>query len=71
MGSKKIKTTVNKTKTTVQPSPFDKFIDDQIAREGKNSKRHEDLANHGVTPQQKLNKLYRETPSNRTVWSKK
>ena len=71
MGSKKIKATVNKTKTTVQPSPFDKFIDDQLAREGKNSKRHEELAKQGVTPQQEFNKLYRETPSNRTVWSKK
>jgi hypothetical protein len=71
MGSKKIKTTVSKKQKPVQPSPFDKFIDDQLAREGKNSERHEVLANQGVTPQQEFNKLYRETPSNRTVWSKK
>lgn len=71
MGSKKIKTTVNKKQKVIQPSPFDKFIDDQLAREGKNSKRHAELAEKGVTPQQEFNKLYRETPANRTVWSKK
>ncbi len=52
-------------------SPFDKFLDDQLAREEKNKKRLKAFSEGGVTPQQKYNKLYRENPSNRTVWRKK
>tara|TARA_Y100000591_G_scaffold322232_1_gene338310 strand:- start:377 stop:601 length:225 start_codon:yes stop_codon:yes gene_type:complete len=53
------------------PSPFDKFINDQLRREEAVRKNQEKFVNHGETPQQKYNKLYRENPSNRTVWSKK
>ena len=52
-------------------SPFDKFLDDQLAREEKNKKSLKAFSEGGVTPQQKYNKLYRENPSNRTVWRKK
>ena len=52
-------------------SPFDKFLDDQLAREEKNKKRLKAFSEGGVTPQQKYNKLYRENPSNRTMWRKK
>jgi len=50
---------------------FDKFIDDQLKREQKNIQRHEALVEHGETPQQKYNRLYRENPVNKTVWRKK
>ena len=53
------------------PGPFDKFIDDQLKREQKNIARHKSLADHGETPQQKYNRLYRESPGNKTVWRKK
>jgi|TARA_R110000796_G_C14354411_1_gene412004 hypothetical protein len=52
-------------------SPFDKFVNDQLAREEKNNQRFKKFAEGGETPQQKYNKLYREKPLNRTVWSKK
>ena len=52
-------------------TPFDKFLDDQLAREAKNQQRIKIFSEGGETPQQKYNKLYRENPSNRTVWRKK
>ena len=60
-----------KTRQTTLPSPFDKFIEDQLKREQKNIERHKTIADHGETPQQKYNKLYRENPGNKTVWRKK
>ena len=51
--------------------PFDKFIDDQLRREATTRKKQEKIVDYGETPQQKYNKLYREKPQNRTVWSKK
>ena len=50
---------------------FDKFIEDQLSRENVNKVRQQKIIQHGETPQQKYNKLYREKPQNRTVWSKK
>ena len=52
-------------------SPFNKFLEDQLAREAKNKQRLKTFSEGGETPQQKYNKLYRENPSNRTVWRKK
>ena len=52
-------------------SPFNKFLEDQLAREAKNKQRLKSFSEGGETPQQKYNKLYRENPSNRTVWRKK
>ena len=50
---------------------FDKFIDDQIQREKINQDRQSKIVDQGETPQQRYNKLYRETPNNRTVWRRK
>jgi hypothetical protein len=50
---------------------FDKFIEDQLSRENVNKVRQQKIIQHGETPQQKYNKLYREKPQNRTVWSPK
>ncbi len=50
---------------------FDKFIEDQLRRENVNKERQKNITDHGETPQQKYNKLYREKPQNRTVWSRK
>ena len=52
-------------------SPFNKFLEDQLSREAKNKQRLKSFSEGGETPQQKYNKLYRENPSNRTVWRKK
>jgi len=60
-----------KAKQKTLPSPFDKFIEDQLRREQKNIDRHKNIASHGETPQQKYNRLYRENPGNKTVWRKK
>lgn len=60
-----------KTNHEKLPSPFDKFIEDQLRREQKNINRHKNIADHGETPQQKYNRLYRENPGNKTVWRKK
>jgi len=67
----KTKTGIKKKNDETASSPFDKFIDDQIKREQKNTQRHESIADKGETPQQRFNKRYRETAANRTVWSKK
>ncbi len=58
-------------KTPRQKTQFDKFIEDQLRREDVNKKRQKNITDHGETPQQKYNKLYREKPQNRTVWSPK
>ena len=62
------KTPKEKTQRTTQ---FDKFIDDQINRQAENDKRKKSLKEVGETPQQRYNKLYREKPSNRTVWRRR
>ena len=61
----------NKKNPKTLPSPFDKFMEDQLAREAVKQRRNEDVAKQGETPQQKYNKLYRENPGNKTVWRKK
>ena len=61
----------NKENPKTLPSPFDKFMEDQLAREAVKQKRNEDAVKQGETPQQKYNRLYRERPQNRTVWRKK
>jgi hypothetical protein len=59
------------TKKNKIPSPFDKFIDDQLRRQ-KNKVENFAKQNDGTeTPQQKYNKLYREKTNNRIVWNKK
>lgn len=59
------------TKKNKIPSPFDKFIDDQLRRQ-KNKVENFVKQNDGTeTPQQKYNKLYREKTNNRIVWNKK
>jgi hypothetical protein len=65
MSKKTVKEEIKKT------TQFDKFIDDQINRQAENTKRQKNIQDLGETPQQKYNKMYRETPSNRTVWRKR
>ncbi len=59
------------TKKNKIPSPFDKFIDDQLRRQKNKVEKFVKEVGTKETPQEKYNKLYREKPNNRIVWNKK
>ena len=59
------------TKKNKIPSPFDKFMDDQLRRQKHKVEKFVKEVGTKETPQEKYNKLYREKPNNRIVWNKK
>ena len=71
MADQKSKNSKNVNQKPRHKTQFDKFIDDQLRREHQNYEKYDNMVKTGETPQQKYNRLYRENPSNRTVWRKK